>query len=191
MWRGEARAEGRNQLGFGVNPGVESRKSLFFGVDPGEGGRVQIGDRRDLEIGCMKDIEVNSDKYTVLFACFALAMFLIMFLSNLYGLMRHRSAAHSNLEFGTYLAAIFNTYLVVIACRDSQFRKKYPYGIAGVCGMAARALIEIAMHWTRASAETQNLAGTILMVLTVVASGLVLVEGFRWFKKNVRSSANV
>lgn len=139
----------------------------------------------------MKNIEVNSDKYTVLFACFALAVVLKIFLGNLYGLMRPGSAAHSNLEFGTYVAAIVNTYFAVIFCRDSQLRRTYPYGIAGVCGMAARALIEIAMHWTRASAETQNLAGTILMVLTVVASGLVLVEGMRWFKKNVRSSANV
>ena len=37
LWRGEARAKRRNQLVFGVDPGVESRKSLFFGVDPGEG----------------------------------------------------------------------------------------------------------------------------------------------------------
>ena len=123
----------------------------------------------------------------MLFACFALALVLVIFFGNLYGLMRHRFAAHPNLEFGTYVGAIFNTYFAVILCRDSQLRRAYPYGIAGLCGMAARALIEIAMHWTRASAETQNLAGTILMVLTVVASGLVLVEGIRWFRKIVQA----
>jgi hypothetical protein len=139
----------------------------------------------------MKDIEINSDKYTVLGVCFGLAFVLIVFLSNLYGLLRHHPAAHSSFEMGIYLAAIFNTYFAVILCRDSQLRRAYPYGIAGLCGMAVGPLIEIAMHWTRASDETQNLAGTGLRVLNIVASGLVLVEGFRWFNKKARLSTDV
>ena len=139
----------------------------------------------------MKNIEINSDKYTVLLVCFALAFVFTTFLSNLYGLIKHRPAAHSNLEIGIYLGAIFNTYVAVIICRDSQLRKAYPYGSLGVCGMAAEGLIAIAMHWTRASAETQNLAGTVLMILNAMASGLVLVEGILWFKKKIRLSTDV
>jgi hypothetical protein len=139
----------------------------------------------------MKDIEINSDKYTVLGVCFGLAFVLIMFLSNLYGLLRHHPAAGSSFEMGIYLGAIFNTYFAVILCHDSQLRRAYPYGIAGLWGMAAVDLIAIAVHWASASTETQDLAGTGLDVLNIVASGLVMMEGFRWFKKKVRPSADV
>jgi hypothetical protein len=58
-------------------------------------------------------------------------------------------------------------------------------------GWRAVDLMAIAMHWTRASAETQDLAGTGLVILNIVALGLVLVEGFRWFKKKARLSTDV
>jgi hypothetical protein len=139
----------------------------------------------------MKDIEINSDKYTTLEVCFVLAVVLITFLANLYALIRHRPAAHSNLEIGIYLAAVFNTYFAVIVCRDSRLRKAYPYGIVGACGMAAVPLMAIAVYWTKASSETQNLAGTILIVLNILASALVLVEGVRWFTKRVKLGTDV
>ena len=137
------------------------------------------------------DIEIKSDKYTTLGVCFCLAFVLIMFLSNLYGFLRHHPAAHSSFDMGIYLGAIFSTYFAVILCRASQLRRAYPYGIAGLCGMAAVGLMAIAMRWSRASAETQDLAGTGLRVLNIVALGLVLVEGFRWFKKEARLSTDV
>jgi hypothetical protein len=139
----------------------------------------------------MKDIEVNSDKHTVLLVCFALVPVLIMFLSSLYGVLTHGRVAHSNLGLGTYVGAFLVTCLAVLGLRDKQLLGTYRYGIAGACGMAAWWLIVIAMHWTRASAESQNFAGTILRVLNIVVSGLVLVEGIRWFKKTVRLGADV
>ena len=139
----------------------------------------------------MKDIEINSDKFTVIFNCFILVLVLLIFFSNLFGVLKHRPAPPSNLGLGDYVGTFLITCLAVLGCRDRQLRRKYPYGIAGACGMAIGSFVPIAMDWTKASVETQNLAGTLLMVLTVVASGLVLVEGMRWFKKKVRLSANV
>ncbi|MGC2696619.1 MAG: hypothetical protein WA738_12605 [Candidatus Angelobacter sp.] len=139
----------------------------------------------------MKDIEINSDKYTVLGVCFGLTLVLMSFLGDLYALLKHNPAAHSNLEIGSYLAAIFSTYLAVLVCHDGRLRKLYPYGVLGAGGMASASLIEIAMHWTSASSETQNFAGTVLLVLNIVAAGLVLVEGIRWFKEKVRLSTDV
>lgn len=135
----------------------------------------------------MKNVEINSDKHTVIGILFFLALALLMFvsnLSNLYTLARYHLAVF-DLDFWDYPVAGFNVYVAVIVCRDSKLRKTYPMGVAGICLMAVVLLMKIAMHWAKGSPGTRYLLWSILMVVSIAASGLVLLEGIRWFRKKV------
>jgi uncharacterized membrane protein len=102
----------------------------------------------------------------------------------------HRPVAPQNLNVGL-IGAIFNTYVAVICCRDSKIRKAYPYGVAGFCLYASSFLVAIALQWANASVAAQSLLRTPMVVLNIVASGLILGEGVRWFRSNVRLAENV
>jgi hypothetical protein len=139
----------------------------------------------------MRDIEINSDKTTVLGVLFVLAFALIVLIANLYGLLVHRPAALPRLDFGLFGSAFFLTCLAVSLCCDSKIRRAYPYGVAGLCLYASSLLVAITMQWAKASVATQNLLGTPMTVLNIVASGLILGEGIRWFRANVKLAKDV
>jgi hypothetical protein len=134
----------------------------------------------------MKNIEINSDKTTVSIVVCVLVVMLVTLLSNLYGLLVHRPVAPQSFNYGLIAGAIFNTCVAVILCRDSKIRKAYPYGLAGFCLYASLFFVEIALPWAKASVATQNLLRTPMTVLNIVASGLILGEGVRWFRANVK-----
>jgi hypothetical protein len=139
----------------------------------------------------MRNIEINSDKTTVFVVVCVLVVMLVALLSNVYGLLVHRPSALPRLDFGLFGAAIFNTYAAVIFCRDSKIRKTYPYGVAGFGLYASSLLLAIALQWAKASVATQSLFRTPLRVLTIVASGLILGEGVRWCRANVKLAEDV
>lgn len=132
----------------------------------------------------MKDIEINSDKYTVLLVVFFLAFALFMFVSDLHDLARHRMVL-PDLSLSDYPAAIFSGYVAATAYRERKLRKDYPYGVAGMCLTALVLLVRIAAHWARGSPRAQDLCATSMTIVGVAASGLILTEGVRWFKKRV------
>ncbi len=136
----------------------------------------------------MNDIEINSDRTTVIVACLILASALFALVYNLYGLLSHSAIVSSQSAFEVYLPAAFNTYLTVVLCRDRQLRKTYPYGIIGTCLFSVGLLVMAAIYRTKPSAEALNLLSPPLHLINVIASTLILFEGGRWFKKIVRLS---
>ena len=136
----------------------------------------------------MKNIEINSDKYTVLGICLVLVLALFSLLSDLYNLVTHHVPRDSKPEFLSYLIAIFLAYVPVTFYRDGRLRKEYPYGVAGACGMAIGFLLTIVVHRVIGAAGVRNTADRFLMLLSVLSLALVLGEGLRWFKRTVRLS---
>lgn len=133
----------------------------------------------------MKNIEINSDKTTVLSALFVLALMLLMLLSNIYDLLRHGPIVHHGIDIWTYIGAGVVVWAAVIFSRDGKIRKAYPYGVAGAGLMALTSVMTIALHWAKAG-EMQSLRYTVLAVIDIMAAGLVLVEGVRWFRSVVK-----
>jgi hypothetical protein len=136
----------------------------------------------------MKDIEINSDKFTVLAFCFFGILALLGLISDLYKLLTHRVAPHGDHGIVSYLVAGLTTYMAVTFCLDRQVRREYPFFVAGGCGIALGLLLPIAMRWVTAPPTTQHVADTFLTLLSIASFGLVLFEGIRWFKKRVRLS---
>lgn len=134
----------------------------------------------------MKDIEINSDKFTVLTFCFFLALALLGLISDLYKLLTHAVPQHGYFGIATYVVAVVMAYMAVTFCLDRQIRKEYPFGVAGGGGIALGYLLTIAMRWVTASSEARNSAGIFLALLSIVSSGFVIFEAIRWFKKRVR-----
>jgi hypothetical protein len=137
------------------------------------------------EQGAMKDIEINSDKVTVLAVIFFLVLCLVGFVSNLLALTRHRPE-FPDLHFWDYLVAIFNVYAAVAFYHDEKFCKNYPYGVAGICLMALGLLVRIAAHWTKGFPESQSLFWASMTVINIASSSLILAEGVRWFRRKVK-----
>ena len=136
----------------------------------------------------MKDIEINSDKFTVLTFCFFGALAFFGLISDLYKLLTHRVPVHVDLGIATYFVAAGMTYLAVTFCLDRRIRKEYPFGLLGACGIALGFLWTIAMRWVTAPTEAQNSAAIFLALLSCVSAGLEMFEGIRWLKKRVRLS---
>jgi hypothetical protein len=134
----------------------------------------------------MRNIEINSDKTTVLTVLLVLALVLVGFVSKLHRFLVHRPVALPHLEFGLFSSALIIAYLAVICGRDSKIRKAYPYAVAGLCLTTGWFLVAIVMQWAKASLEAQNLLLPILMVIDIVGSGLILFEGVRWFRARVK-----
>ncbi len=134
----------------------------------------------------MRNIEINSDKSTVLTVFLVLAFALVLFVSNLHDFLAHRPVALPHLDFGLFSSALIITSLAVICCRDSKIRKAYPYAVIGLCLLTGSFLVAIALQWAKASLGPQNLFGATLMVIDIVASGLILFEGARWFRSIVK-----
>ena len=132
----------------------------------------------------MKDIEINSDKYTALGVVFMLAWCLIGFVSSLFALARHR-VGFGDLHFWDYWVAIFSVYVAVTIYRDGELRKNYPYGVAGICLMALGLSSRIAAHWSTGFPETRNLLWASMTIINIASSGLILAEGVRWFRRKV------
>ncbi len=132
----------------------------------------------------MKDIEINSDKATVLFFIFFLVWCLVGLVSNLLALARHR-LEFPDLHFWDYLLAIFNAYAAVTIYCDVKLRKSYPYGVAGICLIALVLAVRIAAHWAKGFPETQSLFWASMTVINIASSGLILAEGVRWFRRKV------
>ena len=132
----------------------------------------------------MKDIEINSDKYTVLGVVFMLVWCLTMFVSDLFALARHR-VEFLDLHFWDYFGAIFTVYVAVTIYRDGKLRENYPYGVAGICSMALGLSVRIAAHWSKGFPETQNLLWASMTTINIASSGLILAEGVRWFRRKV------
>ena len=135
----------------------------------------------------MKDIEINSDKYTGLAVVFVMAFFLVIFVCDLFALARHRPQLLDlhDLHFWDYFIAIFNLYVAVTIYRDTKLRKNYPYGVAGICLMALGLSLRIAAYWSKGFPETQNLLWWSMTIIDIASSGLILAEGVRWFRRKV------
>jgi hypothetical protein len=120
----------------------------------------------------------------VLAVVFILALCLIGFVSNLFALARHQ-VGFGDVHFGDYLVAIFNVYAAVTIYRDGKLRKNYPYGVAGICSNALVLSVRIAAHWSTGFPETKNLLWASMTIINIASSGLILVEGVRWFRRKV------
>jgi hypothetical protein len=134
----------------------------------------------------MRNIEINSDKFTVFTLLFFLVVALLGLIANLYGLLMHRSSALPSLDFGLFARALFFTFAAVGGCRDSKIRKAYPYGLTVFCLMAIADLVAIALQWANASIAMQNLFRTPITVVDLVISVLFLVECVRWFRARTK-----
>jgi hypothetical protein len=134
----------------------------------------------------MRKIEINSDKTTVLGVIFVLALALLGFIGNLYGLLAHRPTWPPRLDFGLMVGAMVTAWAAVMFCRDSKIRRAYPYGVAGLCLYAGWLFVAFASQWAKISVETQSLLGMPMTVLNMVSSGLILGEGVRWFRSKVK-----
>jgi hypothetical protein len=67
-----------------------------------------------------------------------------------------------------------------------KLRKNYPYGVAGICLMALVLAVRIAAHWAKGFPETQSLFWASMMMIKIASPGLILAEGVRWFRRNVK-----
>lgn len=132
----------------------------------------------------MKDIEINSDKTTVVVVVFILVSMLVSVFSDLIALASHRVAL-VDLHFWDYLIALFNVYAAVVICRDANLRKNYPFGVAGMCLIALVLVMRIAAHWAGRSPAAQDFFWTSMTIVSIASSGLVLVEGARWLRRKV------
>jgi hypothetical protein len=132
----------------------------------------------------VKNIEINSDKYTVLGILFVLALVLISFVSGLYHLMTHNVAFSAAISIWNYPAAIFSILMAVSIFRDSTLRKTYAYGMAGMTCLMIQYAVTLIAPWLRPPLEAQSLLWTTLRIIEIVGSTLVLAEGVRWFRKN-------
>lgn len=119
----------------------------------------------------MKDIEINSDKYTVLGAVFFLALALVILFSDLHALASHRPAS-DHVRLRDYPVAIFDIYVAVVVCADAKRRKNYPFGVAGICLMALVLLGRMVAHWEAGPLETRHLLWTSMTGVGIVSSGL-------------------
>lgn len=115
-----------------------------------------------------------------------LAAALMVLLTKLFGLLGHRPMVHHAIDWGDFLSAICCAYGVWLCFHEDKFRERFPYGVAGYCLWTASILMPIAADWVKVSAETQNLLVPILMVIDIVGSGLILFEGIRWFRAQVK-----
>jgi hypothetical protein len=95
------------------------------------------------------------------------------------------------LNFALIGGAIFNICLAVSLCRDSRIRKAYPFGVAGLCLYASWLLVAFVSQWAEVSVATQGLLGMPMTVVNLVASALILGEGIRWFRANVKLAKDV
>jgi hypothetical protein len=132
----------------------------------------------------MKDIEINSDKITVFGGVFLLALALFGLFFDLHALASHRLASH-DVPLWEYPFLIFSLYVVVNICREPKLRKNYPFGVVAVCLMGLGILLKVIAHWESVSPWAQNFLWTSMKAVEIVAWGLILVEGVRWFRKNV------
>lgn len=132
----------------------------------------------------MRDVEIDSDKYTVLGVVIFLLFFLVILVSDLYLFANHHVKL-PEIHFWDYLIALFNVYAAVVACRNRKIRKNYPFGVAGMCLMALVLIMRIAAYWSKI-AVTNNLWWTSMAISGITSSSLLLVEGVRWFRARVR-----
>jgi len=130
----------------------------------------------------MKDIDINSDKYTVLGVVFLLALALVVLFSDLHALASHRLTSDA-VHLWEYPVTMFDLCVTAIVCRDTKLRKNYPFGVAGICLMALVLIVRMFAHWEAGSPEIRNLLRTSMTAVGMVSSGLILVEGVRWFRK--------
>lgn len=130
----------------------------------------------------MKDIEINSDKITAFGVVFLLALALFGLSFDLHALAGHRPAPH-DFALWEYPFALFSLYIVVAICRDAKLRKNYAFGVRGLCLMGLDILLKLVAHWESGSPETWNLLSWSMTAVGIVAWGLILVEGVRWFRK--------
>lgn len=132
----------------------------------------------------MRDVEINSDKYTVLGVVILIVFMLAIFVSDLYLFANHHVRL-PDIHFWDYAVAVFNVYVAFIVCLDSKIRKNYPYGVAGMCLMTVVLLMRIAAYWTKIEA-TNNLWWTIMAITGIASTNLLLAEAVRWLTRRVR-----
>ena len=145
----------------------------------------RINSERILDIREMKDIEINSDKYTTIWVLFFLALALLTFVTDSYDLaMRHVTL--QKIELWNYPGAVFSAFVAISLYRDHNLRKQYPLGVLGFCTMSVVLLTRIAAQWIKGSSELQQLLWAVLMILSIAASALILAEGVRWFRRRVK-----
>ena len=135
----------------------------------------------------MKDIEINSDKPTVIAVFLVLALVLFVFLSDLYDLAGHRIRPGSS-DIWIYPGVIFNVFAVVSVGRDRTIRRSYPYGLVGFSCFAGTGILRIAAHWLGLATETNRFFWTALLVIDIGASVLIIAEGIRWFRRKLKEA---
>jgi hypothetical protein len=135
----------------------------------------------------MKDIEVNSDRFTAVGVCLLLAIVLFDLLSNLYQVFRYGFSFKAAPGAWTYVAAAFFTVLAISFYRDRDVRRDYPYGLAAGLMIVAVLWISAATHWAGAAVNPRVIAA-VLAVLDIMGSLFILVEGIHFFKRRVRVS---
>lgn len=129
--------------------------------------------------------DTDSDKTTVVAVVVCLVSILVSLLSNLRALVNH-GVALVELHFWDYLIAAFNVYAAFTIGRDRKLPESYPYGVAGIGLMTLVLLIRIVAHWVARSAATLDFFWASMTVVSIGSSLLILAEGARWFRKQIR-----
>lgn len=129
----------------------------------------------------MKQLEINSDKYTTLGVCALLVLAFLEVLAharNLFWFTYHPEPR----TWPNYLISIFFAYVLFASLRGRKLWHAYPYGAAGFVLFMANFIVDMALP-RRPSATVV----TILGFVGLTAWLLVIVEIARWFRQKVRT----
>jgi uncharacterized protein with PQ loop repeat len=133
----------------------------------------------------MKNIEIDSDKYTVIGVLFLFLLMLMSLISDVHDLERHSIKLPAGVLWN-FAAAIFIAWGAISIVRDSKLREAYPYGTLGFCVLGFVFLARLIPRSLMPSSGTLDLIWRTLTLLDIAGCTLLLAESVRWFKKRLR-----
>jgi len=127
----------------------------------------------------VRNLEINSDKYTVLMICMALIFVFLGAARSVEDLITRRMRPRDN-GWLDYFVIAFLFYVLLTAIRDHKLRKAHPLGIAAV------GFLFVAYGLRMLSPDGIELWWRLPGLLELTSCSLLIFEIARWFRKRLR-----
>lgn len=128
----------------------------------------------------MRQLEIDSDKFTTLSVCGFLVLALWIAISTVMDVASGTFQSRTHSWFN-YLFIIVAPCGFLSELRDGKLRQEYPYGFLAFGLFIVEFAVEMVLP-----GDTTGMASRVPGTLGLVASALVMFEGARWFRARVR-----
>ncbi|MGE5324256.1 MAG: hypothetical protein ACM3SW_15415 [Actinomycetota bacterium] len=127
----------------------------------------------------MKQVEVNSDKYTALGVAMLLVLVLLEFVASIIRLVHGTFQPTQTLP--SFVIVLFLAYALWVLVSDRKFWSRYPYALLSFVLLLVDFVMGIALP-----RDVSAVVWRLPRFLDLVAYALGIVEIARWFRANVK-----